>query len=83
VSAQRQISRRKPDERVGAMVWGGAMWFTLVLDAVDDPSAGSEGQSLLEYTLILALICLGAICAMMAVGQGIVQVFTIMYKALT
>lgn len=42
----------------------------------------SEAQSLLEYTLILALICLGAICAMMAVGQGIVQVFTIIYKTL-
>ncbi|GIW04544.1 MAG: hypothetical protein KatS3mg059_1164 [Thermomicrobiales bacterium] len=57
-----------------------------MLGAVTRPKdlrcAGSEGQSLLEYTLILALICIGAICSMIAVGQGIVQVFTIIYKAL-
>ncbi len=41
-----------------------------------------EGQSLLEYTLILALIAVSAICAMMAVGLRIVDVFTIVYKAL-
>ncbi len=50
---------------------------------VDGLCAGSEGQSLLEYTLILALICIGAICSMIAVGQGIVQVFTVISKTLT
>jgi Flp pilus assembly pilin Flp len=50
--------------------------------SMDGMFAGSEGQSLLEYSLILALICIGAICSMIWVGQGVVRVFTLIYKTL-
>jgi len=50
--------------------------------AVDELCAGSDGQSLLESTLILEFIAIGAICSLILMAQGVVWVFWRIAQAL-
>ena len=50
--------------------------FLIDLIARAKPAEGEEGQTLVEYGLILALISIAAIAIMGTVGENIVDVFT-------
>lgn len=58
------------------------MWFQEILravatgDAPDQTAGGEEGQSMVEYGVIVAMIAVVAMVAVQALGTGIAGVFT-------